>query len=232
MDFKDMLNKGKKEKKPEPLPAVSDLDLDPVKEVVAEYEVKLKQLEAQAKKYQVTDNVTSEHIVELGARSAKLVKALTADRKERIEKEDKFVRAVNKLYKPLTDAGARIKRICGDKFGQYQAKVKLAEQKREKAAQEAQAKLQKQLDDQAKEAGVEGVEAAPITIPKAPGITRTETGSASVRKVWTWEVDHADDVPKEYWVLNDAMIEKQVKAGVRNIPGIKIFQKESTTFRT
>ena len=231
MDFKDML-KGKQEKKPDPMPAVSDLNLDPVKRAVAEYETKLKQLEEQAKKYEVKDAETSEHIVELGARSAKLVKKLTADRKARIEKEDFFVRSVNKLYKPLTDAGARIKKICSDKFSQYQARVRLEEQKREKAAREAQEKLQKQLDEEAEKAGVEKVEAAPITIPKAPPITRTETGSASLRKIWTWEVVNADEVPKEYFILNDAMIEKQVKAGMRNIPGIRIFQKESTTFRT
>jgi len=230
--FGDMLEGKKPKKKPEALPSVSDLNLDPVKEVVAKYETKLKQLEAQAEKYQVTDTVTSEHIVELGTRSAKLVKMLTADRKTRIAEQDKWVRAVNKLYKPLTAAGDKIKEICGNKFKAYQAKVRLEEHKREKAAREAQEKLQKQLDDEAEKAGVEKVTAAPIVISKAEKITRTETGSASIRMVWTWEIDKIEEVPKEYFLLNDAMIEKQVKAGIRQISGLKIFQKDSTTFRT
>ena len=65
MKFDDMLKKDKEEldktppggpggppepaedseAKPEVLPSVSDLDLDPVKEIVAEYETKLKQLQ-------------------------------------------------------------------------------------------------------------------------------------------------------------------------------------------
>ena len=235
--FKDMLNGEKKsEALPKDAPAevvpAGERSIEKVKIKVAEFEKALKQLEAQAEAFEVKDDATMKQIVELGTKSAKLVKKLTADRKKRIEKEDAWVNTVNALYRPLTAVGKRIKDLCAKKFATYDHRVKLEEAKRKKLAEEAHAKLQADLDKEADQAGVERVEAAPIVVPETPKVTRVETGSGSIRMRWTWEEQDINLVPREYLMLDASKITKQVNAGVRQIPGIKIFEKPIGAFRT
>ncbi len=49
-----------------------------------------------------------------------------------------------------------------------------------------------------------------------------------VRKDWVWEVaDNSYDIPRKYLMLDIVMVNKAVKqGGIREIPGIRIFQRE------
>lgn len=214
-----------------PIPKPGTFDLEPAKLMVSQYTKQLKELEAAAKKFVVKDEKSAVEITELGARSAKLFKALEEDRKKRTEPERDYVRSTDALYKPLKEIIKAIKEICGQKHRQYRDKVRLDEKKRQKAAEEAQKKLQAQMDAEAKKAGVESVEVAPVVVEKAPEVTRSESGSAHTYKEWTWEEEDFSKVSDEFKVLNTTLINKQVRAGVRQIEGIKIFQIEKTRFR-
>lgn len=58
-----------------------------------------------------------------------------------------------------------------------------------------------------------------------------EDGKLSKVKKWTWELEDEAVVPREYLALDAKKIDDAVKQGVRNIPGIKIFEKEEISMR-
>ncbi len=58
-----------------------------------------------------------------------------------------------------------------------------------------------------------------------------EDGKLSKVKKWTWELEDEAAVPRKYLALDAKKIDDAVKQGVRNIPGIKIFEKEEISMR-
>lgn len=70
------------------------------------------------------------------------------------------------------------------------------------------------------------VEADPEPIePPAPYVPPVQT-ALRTRKVWTYEVVDAMAVPRQYLAVDNAKIKFDVGQGVRDIPGVKIYQKE------
>lgn len=74
------------------------------------------------------------------------------------------------------------------------------------------------------------VAVAPV-IPEVPKAVRTETGSAHQRMTWEFEIVDAGNIPREYLMIDEKAIRQAVKAGIRQIPGVRIFEQASTTFR-
>lgn len=50
-------------------------------------------------------------------------------------------------------------------------------------------------------------------------------------KTWVHEITNEADVPREYMMVDDAKIKAAIKEGMRSIPGVRIYQKESLTLR-
>lgn len=48
---------------------------------------------------------------------------------------------------------------------------------------------------------------------------------------WTFEITSEKDIPREYLQVNETAIREAIKAGVREIPGVRIFQSQSLTIR-
>lgn len=74
------------------------------------------------------------------------------------------------------------------------------------------------------------VAVAPV-IPEIPKTVRTESGSAHQRMTWEFEIEDKSMVPPEYLMVDEKAIRQAVKAGIRQIPGVRIFELASTTFR-
>ena len=58
-----------------------------------------------------------------------------------------------------------------------------------------------------------------------------EDGKLTKIKKWVWELENEAVVPQEYLCLDSKKIDEAVKQGVRNIPGIKVFEKEEISMR-
>jgi hypothetical protein len=52
-----------------------------------------------------------------------------------------------------------------------------------------------------------------------------------VRMVWSFEVENISTVPRDYLMLDEQKVRNAIRAGIREIPGIKIFQKQQTVYR-
>lgn len=58
-----------------------------------------------------------------------------------------------------------------------------------------------------------------------------EDGKLTKVKRWAWELENEALVPREYLTLDEKKIDESVKQGIRNIPGIKILEKEEISMR-
>jgi hypothetical protein len=137
------------------------------------------------------------------------------------------VKKINDLFKtlaaPLLEADALIRRKVSD-YRFAQAEIARKEQDRlNKLAAQQQARL-------AKKAEKRGVEAPKIVAPVVPP-PPTRVGNLSTRKVWKFTVTDETKVPREYLVVDETKIRKFVAAGVREIPGVNIYQEEETVIR-
>ncbi|MFD2935209.1 hypothetical protein [Spirosoma flavum] len=52
-----------------------------------------------------------------------------------------------------------------------------------------------------------------------------------VQMKWTFDIVDRNQVPNGYWVIDEAAIKTAIASGVRDIPGIRIYEEGITTFR-
>jgi len=67
---------------------------------------------------------------------------------------------------------------------------------------------------------------------EAPKVVRTQDGSVSTRRVWTYEIEDVTRIPTEFWAVDEAKISAAVKSGIRTINGVRIFEKTIVATRS
>lgn len=100
----------------------------------------------------------------------------------------------------------------------------LAAREAEEAAQAAAAEAA------AAQQAAEAAAHAPLAVAETPqvaepvGPRRTSGGTVSTRMVWKHEIVDAAQVPREFLVVDERLIREAVRAGRRDIPGVRIFE--------
>lgn len=218
---------------PSPMPVRGGLSpLEQIKaDLAKKYEPLINEMVEQAASLEVVDDQTNITAVEMTAQARKLYKAIEDIRKAAVAPSNEFVKAVNAVAKTYTGRFETIGNGLKKKISQYQAKVELERRKAEAEARKAAEEAQKKLDAEAKKAGVEPVKVEAPVVPDPPKATYTAEGSAHQRKQWTFEVENAADVPREYLTVDEKKIREAVKAGVREIPGVRIWEESTTVIR-
>lgn len=94
----------------------------------------------------------------------------------------------------------------------------------ERAAVAAPPEEQKQLDMQAADAYLEhkALEESLPVVPTRPVGSLLPTGSFASREERTYELVDLEQVPRQYLMLNPAAVKTALKAGVADIPGLRI----------
>jgi hypothetical protein len=152
---------------------------------------------------------------------------------------------ITNQWKPLTISFSDLEELLRKKILAYQVESEkqkrlIEEQKRKEVEEEAR----KQAEEQLQQGEMTKAEfnsfnsqlnyamTKPVEIEKVRGKETNSIGS--VRKVWTYEItdivalaNARADLVQE----NSAMIRREIANGVRDIAGIKIYQKESLTIR-
>ena len=71
----------------------------------------------------------------------------------------------------------------------------------------------------------------PIEKTEEKKTVNTLNGSATTKLVWTFEIEDTKKVPNGYKVINEKAIRAAVKAGVREIPGVRIYQDNELSIK-
>ena len=186
---------------------------------------------------EVVDDKTCQEVTTLGMDAKKVAKKIDStvqeiilppEEKERLER----VRAIKNFGKSFTDRLAEIERIAKQKEGDYRTRIVLEQRERQKLAEEATAKLQKELDEQAKEKGIKPVQVVKPVIPETPSVIRTEVGTSYTVSRWVCEVVNSDKVIRKYCNPSQQKLDEAVKAGIRKIEGCEIYEKMDIRYRT
>lgn len=220
------------------LPVLAPFDTQPVSARVEMFAQQVRLLLKEAEGIQIiTDQATADRATELGVMAKKLSKELVAHKQYYEAPHSEYVKKVRNLFKVFLDPLVAIPPMLGRKLSDWRI-FQENERRRRIAEQEALArKIQKEEEQKARESAEKGaaytpVAPAPVVVPEVPKTTRTTEGSSSQRKEWTFKIVDPDKVPNEYRVIDEKAIRKAVKAGIREIPGVEIFQDYITGFRT
>ena len=171
--------------------------------------------------------------MDAAARAKRLTNALEDQRKKVIKDPDRFVRDVNAFVRTFRAPLDAVVETLRGKIGQHQFSKEIERRKIQKQMEEEAARLQKKLEAEAKQAGIQAPPVMPVPAPRPDSMTRTESGaSALIRTAWTGEVIDPDQVPREFCSPDEKKITAGVKSGIREIPGVRIYEKPITVLRS
>lgn len=215
---------------PEP---VDPFDLDRVRARFNKHLETIESMLDKANEHNVNNQDSLEQGVAMAGDAKRLGKELEANRKEIVQPPNQYVKSVNAFVKKFARPLNQIEAILKTKIAQFQHKLELERREREKKAREEAAKLQTAIDKEAKEKGVESTKVIPIAVPEVDKVARSETGvAAHTRKVWKAEVVDESAVPREFCSPDMRLINEAVKAGLKEMAGVRIWEDVQTILRT
>jgi hypothetical protein len=217
---------------PESLPSRADpYDLAPLRDRLAPYEQELAAMKARAETLKISDEQSAEEAAALGATCAKIEKAVEASRAYFKQPALEFGRNIDAFCRVYTEKAQAAKRTLSSKLGAWQAQKKKEALEQLRKEQEAAVVLQKQIEDEAKEAGTDAL--VQLVIPRAASPQtpiRTEAGNATLVEKWVCTVLDPALVPREYCEVKQSLLNAAVRAGIRDIPGCRIELQANTRF--
>lgn len=232
MKFSEALNDKPEEEAPPPA-AVKPLDVEAVKKQLEPYKAEIDKMVDLARAHEVADDDADKQAVAMAGEAKKLHNRIEGLRKDIVADPNQFVRAVNNLAKEYNKPLKEIENDLKRKSGHYKYQKEQERREQERKAQEEAAKLQAKLVKEAKKKKTEPVIVPIPVMPKQDTVTRAETGASShIRKQWKGEIEEPEKVPREYCQPSQQLINQAVKQGIREIPGVKIFEDISSVIRT
>lgn len=216
-----------------PIVKIDQFDLDYAKARFEQFESKIKEMAAAIGEADIKDQAGAEAFTDTIGRAKRLVKDFENLRKKITGRAYNFYKDVlgfEKYYSNMVNA--QIIRPANSKLSFYFKQIEIERQKAQKAAQEAAAKKQAELDQIADAAGVDRVELdKPIVKNEKPKIAAA-AGSAIIREKWEYEVVNFSEIPREFLQVNDKAIKQAIKNGEREIAGLKIYKEVEAQVRS
>jgi len=160
---------------------------------------------------------------------AKLKKALEEKRKEYVKPLQDHIKTVNDTFKTLMEPIETADIITREKLLAFQLKQKLIREEQERInalrleAAQKEMKLKGELTE-----SVNLVE----VIPETPTTIRTDLGRVGTATIWKFEVIDFSQLPDEYKLVDATKLGKVVRAGLRIIPGVRIYSEDSLRVNT
>lgn len=144
----------------------------------------------------------------------------------------------NAVRDPLKAAAGRVVAALNARANailaaQRKAEAEEAERARKAAAAEME-RMRKEAEafDEAPPAVVAPVYVAPAPVRDVARVVSSSTGNkASVNTKWVGEVEDLEKLPRHYMLANQAMIDAAIKGGVRDIPGVRIYETAKAAIR-
>lgn len=158
-----------------------------------------------------------------------LKKAIEEKRKEYTQPINDHLKAVNEAFKALVEPLTQADKITRTKILNYRA-----EQERQRQEAEDIDRLKREAAE--REAALKGTLVEKIEIVPAPAPSpdryRTDMGTLGKAVIWKFEVIDFSLLPDRFKMENATLIGKVVRAGEREIPGVKIWPEETLKVTT
>ena len=179
----------------------------------------------------VTDDDSRTQATEFGLQVKQIFKKIEEARDHHVRPLNTMVKGINNTAKIMTDPLKRAENYLKDQISSYAWRLEMERRKAQEEARKVAKELQRKVDAEAAAANIPApVVPEPVVAPPETKV-RTESGTSFLKMVWDFEVTTPAEVPREYLAVNEKAIREAIKNGVRNIPGVKIFEKPQTNFR-
>lgn len=190
----------------------------------------------QIKQIKVKDEQTERFALESVAAIIRTHKQAEDVRKSITAWPRKFVEIINSNFKILTDDLAKQRATVEGEMRTYQTKKAIE-------ARKQQAAMQKQVDKFNAQAEKKGYEKIGAEVPYIPPATtlRVEGATTYIKTSWKFEEVSKMDLIQavaagkekpEALLVNKIYVENLIDAGIRNIPGLKIYDVKTPVTRT
>lgn len=177
----------------------------------------------------VVDEESMKMAIEGGAEVKGFYNRVEKVRKAIVDPLNKHVKFINGEFKKILGPVKEVETVVKDRILAYRRKVKEAAEKEEERLR----KLAEKRAEKAKEAG----KPAPLPEeikPKVEAPAKTVSAGeakATARMVPKFKVFNPEIVPMKYRPIDESLIRKDVKAGVREIIGVRIWEEEELAIR-
>ena len=185
-------------------------------------------VEAAARELSVIDEVGLKQATDLLGWIAGAKKSLEEKRKMFAAPLNDHVKRINEFFKqrstPLDNADSMLRgKVLG--YRQEQARIRREEEERLRKLAD---KAQKQAEKMAVKEGIAAPPPPPIPfVPQQAKTVEGGFGAVSAKLFWDFQITDETKVPREFLMVNEKAIRAAVRAGVRNINGVTIFQTET-----
>ena len=155
--------------------------------------------------------------IEIKARLKDIGKTIK-ERKESITKPlNEALKSARDLFAPIEEQFEKADKIVGNKLLAYKQKI-------EKEAREAEAKLAARVEKGTLK--IETAERKMEAIERVEKTTKTDYGQVQFRKIKKVRIIKAEEVPDEYWILDQVSIRRDALAG-KSIQGVEVYEEET-----
>jgi len=150
-------------------------------------------------------------------------KAIEEKRKSYTKPLNDHLASVNDTFKAFTEPLNSAEKTTKDKLLAYDAKVDRRHQEQEEINRLRMEAAQKEME--LKGELTESVDLVEVE-PEAPSTVRTDLGTVATTTIWDFEVEDFALVSDEYKLIDASKVGKVVRAGLRAIPGIRIYSQK------
>lgn len=196
-----------------------------------EHQKAIDEMKTAADKINVVDDESQNKANEFILTIKALLKKLDAERKKILEPTKTFTGKINSGYKMYSTQLSAIVSELDAQNRKYIIEKRIREAEEHRKRQEEARKLQKEMEKKAAKVGVEVPTIQPAPIPEKR-IVQTSMGTQTERKHWTFKVIDIKKVPAAYLQIDNRTVNAAIKEGVREIPGIEIYEEIIPVYRT
>lgn len=213
----------------------------------------VKDLVKQAEAFTVSNDEEAEQGVALAMQSRKIHNAIENARKAIVRPHLDFQKAVKTYSDSFSTELKKMERTVLTKVESFQTKkrmeevrlhaIKMKKEKEERDRIEAENKKieaeRKRIEEENKKlekpipvpapVPVKPPEPAPF-IP-APQKISVADGVSTTELVWSYKIEDEAIIPRNWLVIDERAIKQSIKAGIRAIPGVKIYSEEVKRYR-
>lgn len=206
-----------------------------------EFEPIMAEIQEKADAHEVVDDASSGQCAEMATQARKVMNEIEKKRKSVLAPYQAVTGAVNSCCKSIKDRLLSVQRLLEGKNQPYLIEQERQRREAEEAARK-EAERQRREAEAARKAAEKKNEPAPEVVepvavavaPPAETKLKSEHGTQGVVTEWVWEILDLQALPSPCFQSRAKQIEgavtpwinAQVKAGVREIPGVRVFQKQ------
>lgn len=211
-----------------------------IKKTLAKFDQELAEVERKVEALEITDDESMAVMIETGTQSKEILKSIENTVANRVGHIKKLIQQINVLVRYYKDKITNIQGIAKLKIGKWQREQEIARQEAAIKQQEEINAVNANLKKDAEERGLFAPKEIVAPVLEEQKTIRTSSGAkATSVKTWVFEVVSMKEVakavveekvPSSFIQINHVVINQAIKQGTRQIPGLKIHQRESTRF--